>query len=94
MFYCCCGFHNIGRTSQKLDVTIKQHITTKIENFFYLPTDVLNNTYGSSNADHLINNRKCADKFSVDLFFILSQTHSPFHLNVLKLSTLGLDSCK
>ena len=33
------------------------------------------NTSGSSNANHLINNRKCANKYSVDLFPILSAAH-------------------
>ena len=38
--------------------------------------DNLRNTYGSSMAEHLINNRDCAEKFSVDFFSVLSKLHS------------------
>ena len=44
--------------------------------------DHINNTYGSSIADHLINNRDCASSNDVDLFIILSRSHLDFHLSV------------
>ena len=77
-FICVCGLQCIGRTNQRLDARIK-HVPTKIRlrNYF---ADHINNTYGSSIAEHLINNRDCA---SVDLFIILSRYHSDSHLKVL-----------
>ena len=47
-------------------------------------TDNLRNTYGSWIAEHFINNCDCAEKFIVDLYFILSNSHSSFHLKVLE----------
>ena len=79
-FRCVCGLQYIGRTNQRLDARIK-HVPTKIRlgNYF---ADRINNTYGSSTADHLINNRDCASFFSADLFTISSMSHSDFHQKV------------
>ena len=85
LFNSSCGLHYIGRISQNLDVSIKQHRSSKFRNLINLPTDALNNTYGSSIADYLVNNRKYANEFSVDLFSILSKAHSPFHLKILEI---------
>ena len=63
---------NLGRTNQRLGARIKQHVPTKIQNFNIGPIDNLMNTYGSSIAEHLIKDHNCAEKFSVDLFSILS----------------------
>ena len=46
--------------------------------------DNLKNTYGSSIAEHLINNCDCGKTFHVDLFSILRKSHSSFHLKVLE----------
>ena len=46
--------------------------------------DRINNTYGSSIAEHLINNCNCALSYSADLFTILSKSHSDHHLKVLE----------
>ena len=45
----------------------------------------LKNIYRSSIVEHLKNNRVCAENFSVDLFTILSKSHSSFHLEVLEI---------
>lgn len=42
------------------------------------------NTYGSSIADYLINNRNSTDNFSVDSFFMLSRSLSNNDLNILE----------
>ena len=81
---CDCGLHYIERTNQRLDVRIKQHVPKKIQNFTYFPTDTLNNTYVSSITDHLINKYKCSNTFSVNLFSILSNAHTPFHQKILE----------
>ena len=78
-----CSLQDIGRTNQRLDARIKQHVPTKIQLGSYF-ADHVNNTYESSIAGHLINNRDCASSYSVDLFTILSRSHSDFHLKVLE----------
>ena len=66
-----------------MDARIKQDVPTKIRlgNYF---ADHINNIYGSSVVEHLINNRDCASSNSADLFIILSRSHSDFHLKVLE----------
>ena len=81
-FLCVCGLQYIERTNQRLDARIK-HVPTKIRlgNYF---ADHINNTHGSSIAEHQINNHDCASSYSADLFTILSRSHSDFHLKVLE----------
>ena len=81
-FKCVWVLLYIGRTNERLDARIK-HLPTKIrqENYF---ADPINDTYGSSIAEHLINNRDSASSYSADLFTILSRSHSDFHLEVLE----------
>ena len=68
-FTCVCGLQYIGRTNQRPYSRIKQHIPTKIRQGNYF-ADRMNNTYGSSTAENLINNRKCASSYNADLFTI------------------------
>ena len=82
-FRCVCGLQFIGRTNQCLDLRIKQYVLTKIWQGNYF-ADQINNTYRSSIAEHIINNRNCASSYRVDLFTILSKSHSDFHLKVLE----------
>ena len=81
-FRCVCALQNIGRTNQRLDARNK-HVPTKIRlgNYF---ADHIKNTYGSSLAEHLINNRDCASSYSTDLLTILSRSHSDLHLKVFE----------
>ena len=62
----------------------KNHPICWILRKFKGPTGILNKICRSSNADHLIKNCKCANKFSEDLFSILSEKHSTFHLKILE----------
>ena len=57
LFYWSLGSCYNRRTNKRLDARIKQHALTKIRNFIGAPTDNLRNTYRSSIAEHLINNR-------------------------------------
>ena len=82
-YKCICGLQYIGRTNQRLDARIK-HVTTKIRNGTVSPTDILRNTYGPSIGEHLINNRNCANSFSVDWFSVESKSHSLYHLKILE----------
>ena len=46
--------------------------------------DNLRSTYGSSIAEHLINDSDCTAKFRVDFFSVLSKFNSSFHLKVFE----------
>ena len=62
---------------------MKHHVPTRKRqgnNF----ADRINNTYGSSFAEHLLNNRNCAWSYTADLFTILRKYHSDYHLKMLE----------
>ena len=82
-YTCSCGSDYIGRTSNRLDLRIKQHLPAHILNL-ELKRGQLANTYGSSIAEQMINSRECVADFNVDIFSILSRSHSIFHLKVLE----------
>ena len=78
-----CGSDYIGRTSNRLDLRIKQHLPTRILNL-ELKRDQLVNASESSMADRMINNRVYVVDFNVDRFIILSRSHSLYRLKVLE----------
>lgn len=82
-FNCGCGSNYIGRTSQRLDCRIRQHVPLRVLNPDAHKSQLVN-TYGSAITEHLINCRDCAMNFSPDCFFVLSSSHSPFHFRALK----------
>ena len=82
-YTCSCGSDYIGRTSNRLDLRIKQHLPARILNL-ELKRGKLVNTSGSSIADHMINSRECVADFNVDRFSMLSRSHSLYHLKVLE----------
>ena len=79
-YTCSCGSDYIGRTSNRLDLRIKQHLPARILNLEL--KSQLANTSGSSIAEHMINSRECIADFHVDRFSIPSRSHSIFHLLV------------
>ena len=83
LFKFSCGSCYIKRSNQRLDARIKQYVPTKICNFISEPINV-KNAYGSSIAEHLIDNRNCTENFSVDLILILNKSHSSFQLKILE----------
>ena len=82
-YTCSCGSDYIGRTSDQLDLCIRQHLPTHVLNL-ELKRGQLSNTSGSSLADHMINRRECVADFNVDRFSILSRSYSSYHLKVLE----------
>ena len=82
-YTCSCGSDYIGRTSNRLDLRIKQYLRARIWNL-ELKRGQLANTSGSSIAEHMINSRECVADFNVDRFSILSRSHSISHLKVLE----------
>ena len=82
-YTCSCGSDYIGRTSNRLDLCIKQHLPARILNL-ELKRGQLVNTSSFSIADHMINSREWVSDFNVDQFSILSWSHSLYHLKVLE----------
>ena len=62
---------------------VKQHVPTKIRLRNYV-ADYINNTYGSTIAEYLINNRECASTYSASLLTIFSRSHSDVHPKALE----------
>ena len=83
-YTCSCGSDYIGRTSNRLDLRIRQHLSARVLNL-ELKRGQLVNTSGSSIADHMINSRECVADFNVDRFSILSRSHSIYHVKVFKI---------
>ena len=82
-YTCSCGSDYTGRTSNRLDLRIKQHLPARILNL-KLKRGQLANTPGSSVAEHMVNSRECVTDFNVDRFSILCRSHSIFKLKVLE----------
>ena len=70
---CSCGSDYIGRTSNRLDLHIKQHLPARILNL-ELKRGQLANSSGSFIVEHMINSRECVADFNVDRFSIQSQS--------------------
>ena len=64
-YTCSCGSYYIGRTSNRLNLRIKQHLPACILNI-ELKRGQLANTSGSSVAEHMIDSRECVVDFNVD----------------------------
>ena len=82
-YTCSCDSDYIGRTSNRLDLRIKQHLPAQILNLEF-KSGQLANTSGSYIAEHMIISRECVADFNVDRFSILSRSHSIFHLQLLE----------
>ena len=80
-YTCSCGSDYIGRTSNRLDLRIKQHLPARILNLELKKGQLVNT---SSIADHMINSRECVADFNVDRFSILSRSYSLYYLKVLE----------
>ena len=85
-YSCSCVSDYIGRSSNRLDLRIKQHLPACILNL-ELKRGQFVNTSRSSIADHTINNSECVADFNVDRFSILSRSYSLYHLYVRSLQT-------
>ena len=82
-YTCNCSSDYIGRTSNRLDLSIKQHLPAHILNL-ELERGQLINTSGSSIADHMINSMECMADFNVNQFSILSWSHLLYHRKVME----------
>ena len=98
-FSCHCDSRYVGRTSQRLQDRIKQHVPKSIRSCSssqkrLLPTrrckspTQTNNTQSLASDSaiglHLLQNPTCAQHYDDSRFSILAQGRSPFHLSALE----------
>ena len=94
-FLCNCDSRYVGRTSQRLEEQIKQHVPRSIAN----PPASHNlqslsrsckakirpqQFHESANGQHLLDNVQCALHYSNEKFSILDRGRSSFHLSALE----------
>ena len=94
-FLCHCDSRYVGRTSQRLEERIKQHVPRSITNprasanRQSLSRSCKNNTrpqqfHESAIGQHLLDNAQCALHYSNEKFSILARDRSSFHLSALE----------
>ena len=85
-YVCRCDCRYVGRTSQRLQDRIKQHIPKAIRNEAQPNRDLFqsNHTSTSSIGQHLLNNEKCASHYDDNQFSILAKGGTLFHLSTLE----------
>ena len=85
-YVCRCDCRYVGRTSQRLQDRIKQHIPKAIRNQAQTNCDLSqsNHTCTSAIGQHLLNNKKCAAHYDDNQFSILAKGRTLFHLSTLE----------
>ena len=88
-FTCQCGDWYIGRTSQRLQTRINQHVTKKLQRTFATKSAAerrnIASQYsndGSAIAKHLLNSPDCASAYRNDRFTIIAHGRTKYHLSV------------
>ena len=91
LFVCHCDSRYVGRTSQRLQERIKQHIPkfTISTSRRCLPRRCKANSsppqfHESAIGQHLLDNPECASHYNDDKFSILARDRSLFHLSALE----------
>ena len=89
---CRCDCRYVGRTSQRLQDRIKQHISKAIRNQTQLDRDLFqsNPTSTSAIGQHLLNNEKCTSCYDDNQFSILAKVRTLFHLSTLAATLIKL----
>ena len=85
-YVCSCDCRYVGRTSQRLQDRIKQHIPKAMRNHTQSDRDLFqsNPTSISAIGQHLLNNEKCISYYSDNQFSILAKRRTLFHLSTLE----------
>ena len=96
---CRCDCWYVGRTSQRRQDRIKQHIPKAIRNQAQPNRDLFqsNHTCTSAIGQHLLNNEKCASHYDDNQFSILAKGRTLFHLSTLEatfIKTLQPELCR
>ena len=92
-FTCQCDSGYVGRTSQRLEDRIKQHVPSNIRNKTHpqrgqpprsCKSKIRTKTCDSAIGKHLLENPDCAKNYNGDMFRIIGKARSSFHLAVLE----------
>ena len=92
-FTCQCDSGYVGRTTQRLEDRIKQHVPSHIRNKTHpkreqpsrsCKTKITTKTCDSAIGQHLLENPDCAKNYNCDMFRIIGKARSSFHLAVLE----------
>ena len=97
-FKCECGSRFVGRTNQRLDDRIKQHVPSVIRNKTQPSRQQPERQCRSSQliscdsavGKHPLSNKSCAETYSDDNFRILYKCRSAFQLKVIEPFALNL----
>ena len=96
-FLCHCDSRYVGRTSQRLEERIKQHVPKHIRN--QQPSqdrtnlsrscksknlDITHVVYDSAIGQHLADNPTCAANYTNDRFVVIARARTSFHLSALE----------
>ena len=90
-YVCYCDCRYIGRTSQRLQDRIKQHIPKAIRNQAQPDCALFQSNHTSTSAigQHLLNNEKCASYYNDNQFSILAK-RTLFPLSTLKATLIKM----
>ncbi len=98
MFKCCCDSTYVGRTSQRLENRILQHVPKSTQKILgKSPSPPTSISTQSAIAEHLLKNQNCGRNFSTAMFTIVDRGRSPFHLQILEalhISTKRPELCR
>ena len=92
-FKCQCDSGYVGRTTQRLEDRIKQHVPSSIRNKSRPQREqpprscrskIKTKTCDSAIVQHLLENPDCAKNYNGDMFRIIGKARSSFHLAVLE----------
>ena len=83
LFTCCCDSKYVGRTSQRLESRIRQHVPLNIKKLLG-NTSSKSLSHSSAIAEHLLNSVECGKRYNDDMFQIIGRGKSKFHLQVLE----------
>ena len=91
-YVCRCDCRYVGRTSQRLQDRIKQHIPKAIRNQTQPDRDLFQSYSTSTLAigQHLLNNKKSASCYDDNQFSILAKGRTLFHLSTLKATLIKM----
>ena len=88
-----CDSGYIGRTTQRLEDRIKQHVPSNIRNKTHplreqpprsCKSIITTKTCNSAIGQHLLENQDCSKNYNGDMFRIIGRARSSFHLAVLE----------
>ena len=83
-FKCSCDSSYVGRTSQRLEDRIEQHVPKSVRNILASGRRHVAVSAQSAISQHLLENDDCGKQYSPAMFTIITRGRNPFHLQVLE----------